>query len=276
VVVTADDFGLAPEINDAVETAHTRGILTAASLMVAAPAAAAAVARARAMPRLAIGLHLVLVEGAPMLPPHDIPDLVDAAGRLRSDMARLGFDVFTRPAVRRQLHAEIAAQFRAFSATKLPLDHVNAHKHYHLHPTIAAEIIGIGTDFGMRGLRVPREPASILARIEPGTRFGLAPLMSPWTALLQRRARRAGLRTPDSVFGLAWSGAMTPARLKGLLENLPAGLSEIYLHPGTRDDFDGHAPGYRYTDELTALTAADTIAAARQPHTTFGGYADVR
>ncbi|MGB9057663.1 MAG: ChbG/HpnK family deacetylase, partial [Pseudolabrys sp.] len=39
VVVTADDFGLAREVNEAVEAAHQDGILTAASLMVAAPAA---------------------------------------------------------------------------------------------------------------------------------------------------------------------------------------------------------------------------------------------
>ena len=40
LIVTADDFGLAPEVNEAVEAAHSNGILTAASLMVGAPAAA--------------------------------------------------------------------------------------------------------------------------------------------------------------------------------------------------------------------------------------------
>ena len=52
LIVTADDFGAAREVNEAVETAHRAGILTAASLMVAAPAAADAVARARRMPSL--------------------------------------------------------------------------------------------------------------------------------------------------------------------------------------------------------------------------------
>ncbi|TXN19506.1 ChbG/HpnK family deacetylase, partial [Methylobacterium sp. WL9] len=47
LVVTADDFGLSREVNEAVEQAHREGILTAASLMVSAPAAADAVARAR-------------------------------------------------------------------------------------------------------------------------------------------------------------------------------------------------------------------------------------
>ncbi|HKG00213.1 MAG TPA: ChbG/HpnK family deacetylase, partial [Xanthobacteraceae bacterium] len=47
VVITADDFGLAPEVNEAVEIACHDGILTAASLMVSGPAAADAVARAQ-------------------------------------------------------------------------------------------------------------------------------------------------------------------------------------------------------------------------------------
>jgi len=68
LIVTADDFGVAREVNDAVEVAHRGGVLTAASLMVSAPAAADAVERARRMPSLRVGLHLVLVDGRPVLP----------------------------------------------------------------------------------------------------------------------------------------------------------------------------------------------------------------
>ncbi|TXN31659.1 ChbG/HpnK family deacetylase, partial [Methylobacterium sp. WL19] len=50
LIVTADDFGLSLAVNEAVEQAHREGILTAASLMVGAPAAADAVARARRLP----------------------------------------------------------------------------------------------------------------------------------------------------------------------------------------------------------------------------------
>ena len=46
LIVTADDFGAAVEVNEAVERAHRGGILSAASLMVAGPAANDAVRRA--------------------------------------------------------------------------------------------------------------------------------------------------------------------------------------------------------------------------------------
>src|SRR5437870_10188102 len=106
LVATADDFGLAGEVNEAVETAHRHGILTAASLMVAGPAAQDAIARARRLQRLRVGLHIVLVGGSPKLPAERVPDLVDARGHFRTDMARLGLAIATRRAVRRQVRAE--------------------------------------------------------------------------------------------------------------------------------------------------------------------------
>jgi chitin disaccharide deacetylase len=241
--------------------------------MVAGAAAADAVERARRLPGLHIGLHVVLVEGAPALPPEKLPDLVDATGRLRTDMARLAFDICVRPAVRAQLRAEIEAQFRVYHATGLALDHVNAHRHFHLHPLIAKEIIAIGRRHRMGALRVPYEPAAVLAEMELGAR-GFPGYVAPWTRLLARRVRGAGLRAPDCVFGLAWSGAMSAARLGGLIRRLPGGLTEIYSHPATRDDFENCAQGYRYADELAALMDPNVIALTRQPDVTLGGYSD--
>jgi hopanoid biosynthesis associated protein HpnK len=223
---------------------------------------------------LRVGLHLVLVEGRPVLPPQRLPDLVDETGSFRRDLVRLGFDIFTRPAAHRQIAAEIEAQFEAYRATGLTLDHVNAHKHFHLHPTIAGQVITIGQRFGLRGLRVPLEPDHVLAEIEPRRRRRSTYLTAPWAALLGRRARRAGLQVPDAVFGLAWSGAMTEPRFCGLLRHLPEGCTEIYMHPATSGGFVGHAPGYRYADEFAALTAPSAIAMAHRRDVVLGGYSD--
>ncbi len=179
LVVTADDFGLSLEVNEAVEQAHREGILTAASLMVSAPAAADAVARAKRLPSLRVGLHLVLVEAWPTLPPAALPDLAGPDGLLRADMAKLGLDFARRPAARRQLAAEIEAQFEAYRATGLPLDHVNAHKHFHVHPLIAGAVLRIGRRYGMRAIRVPREPREILRRAEPEARPAAPPSTAP-------------------------------------------------------------------------------------------------
>ena len=273
LIITADDFGAAVEVNEAVERAHRDGILSAASLMVAGSAAADAIARAKTMPRLRVGLHLVLVEGKPVLPVSAVPDLVDASGHFRTDMARAGAAMFFRPKVRAQLQAEIEAQFAAFAATGLALDHVNAHKHFHLHPTIAALMVKIGKAYDVKGARVPLEPQAVLARIEPHKPSGIVALTAPFARGLKRRFRRAGIAAPDSVFGLAWSGAMTRARLKGLIEHLPEGLSEIYLHPAT-GRYVGSAPDYQYAGELAALTDPGLPALLAAKAIRTGGFGD--
>ena len=273
LIVTADDFGLADEVNEAVEIAHRQGILSAASLMVASPGAADAVRRARAMPSLKVGLHIVLVEAKPALPPEQVPDLVAPDGLFRTDMMGLAFDIAFKPRVRRQVAAEITAQFTAFAATGLRLDHVNAHKHFHLHPMIGAAVIAIGQKFGTPAIRVPTEPVAVVRGIEPAAAGLSASMLEQWTRVLRAQAHRAGMATPDAVFGLAWSGAMTRERLKSLLERLPEGTVEIYAHPAVADRFVGHAPGYRYTDELAALTDSDCVGAQRRAGHRLDGFA---
>ncbi len=242
--------------------------------MVAGAAAADAVARARRLPSLRVGLHLVVVDGVPVLPPERIPDLVDATGRLRSDLARAGVGMFLRPGVRRQLAAEIEAQFAAYRATCLPLDHVNAHHHLQLHPTVGAQLLAIGRRYGMRGLRVPREARGLIRSIDTHSRYPFTWIEAPWAALLQRRVRRHGLTAPDRVFGQAWSGAMTEPRIAGVLRHLPDGLTEIYAHPATRAGFADAAAGYRYADELAALTAPAIGQLLQETGARSGGYSD--
>jgi hopanoid biosynthesis associated protein HpnK len=274
LIITADDFGAASEVNEAVEEAHRDGVLTAASLMVAAPGCDDAVARARRLPTLRVGLHLVLVEGRPALPPSAAPDLVARDGLFRTDMARMGRDIFLSPGVRRQLAAEIEAQFEAYRRTGLALDHVNAHKHYHLHPTVAGLILKIGRRYGMKAGRAPIEPRSVLAAVDPAATPPPAYVTEPLARLARARYRRAGVAVADRVFGLAWSGAMTTNRVAGIVRRLPNGLSEIYLHPATAGGFEGAAAGYDYAGELAALLSPETRQAVEYSDAVLGGFAD--
>jgi chitin disaccharide deacetylase len=273
LIVTADDFGAALAVNEAVEAAHVRGVLTAASLMVSGPAAADAIARARRLPSLRVGLHLVLVDGTPVLPVSKVPHLVDARGRFRSDLATFGTAIALSPRTRRELAAEIKAQFGAFRDSGLTLDHCNAHQHFHLHPIVATLLAGIGPAFGLRSVRVPLEPRRVLRKVEPRTPWTPLQLTSVFAHALRRRVRAAGLAATDQVFGLQWSGQMTSERLAGLIGALPEGLSEIYLHPAS-GPYTGSAPGYRYREEQQALMAPAVIAACREPSLRTGGFGD--
>jgi len=259
LIVTGDDFGLAGPVNEAIAEAHRRGILTTASLMVSGAAADDAVERARSLPTLRVGLHLVVVEGRPVLPLDEVPDLVDRSGAFPTRLTRAGFSFFFRPNVKRQLEKEIRAQFEAFVKTGLHLDHVNAHNHMHLHPTILSMILRLGPEFGLKAVRVPYEPPLPSWR---ASRQGLVSRLSwwiflaPWMQLMKRRLRRSAIRCNDRVFGMADSGRMTRDLVLAFLRDMPPGVTEMYFHPAVRRcrEIDETMPDYQHEREFQALT----------------------
>ncbi len=199
------------------------------------------------MPKLQVGLHLVVIEG---------PGITRA---FPSDQFRLGVEFARYPA---RLASEIRAQFEAFAATGLRLAHADAHKHMHLHPVVGRLMIEIGREFGLRAIRVPAEPPAIMAAL--GTPQGPgARALYAWTRLLRHQATRAGLFTNDAAFGIAWSGHMTSDRLLRLIPHLPPGVSELYFHPAASRDpiLDHLMPDYEHEAELAALLDPDVAAA---------------
>lgn len=259
LILTADDFGLAVPVNEAIIEAHRAGTITTASLMVSGAAAADAVRRAKANPKLKVGLHVVLVEGLPVLDASAVPRLVDRNGEFLTNLPRAGVRFFFRPCARRQLKAEIRAQFEAFQATGLELDHVNAHNHMHVHPTVLSLILAVGRDYGIRAIRLPNEPpvAGLHASAaDRAVRCAMRAFLSPWLALMRTRIRRAGLFSNDFVFGLGDSGGMSEAVAARIVRNLPQGVSEIYFHlaTGRCPEIDRTMPGYDHEGEWKALT----------------------
>jgi hopanoid biosynthesis associated protein HpnK len=256
IIFSADDFGLTESVNEAVEQAHRYGALTQTSLMVAAPAAQDAISRAKNLAGLNVGLHLVLVDGDSLLGHAKLPHITTADGKFRRNQIALGFQYFFSPAARRELAAETQAQFAAFAATGLALHHADAHKHMHMHPTVARLMIRMAREFSVKRIRVPAEPPGILRKC--GARPGLgAYAMYAWSFLLRHQCRRAGLRSADYLFGIHWSGRMNRENILALVQNLPAGSSEIYTHPAIRRDEDlvQLMPEYKHMDEFEALVS---------------------
>lgn len=260
VIITGDDFGLARPVNEAVVRAHAEGVLTSASLMTGGEFFGDAVERARNCPTLRVGLHLTLVEGRPVSPPEQVPDLVDSNGEFSTRLARAGFRFFFLPRVRRQLETEIRAQFDAFARTGLSLDHADAHNHMHLHPTVLGLMLKIGNEYGLRAVRLPKEPPlrswRAAGRRALAARLTSAFFLAPWMFLMKRTLRRAGVKCNDYLYGMTDGGAMTEPLLQNILRNLPDGVTELCCHPavGRSAEIDRTMPLYRHEDEFRALT----------------------
>ncbi len=233
LVVNADDFGDSAAANAAIIAAYRDGIVTSASLMVTGPAFEEAVELARSCPGLRVGLHLVLIGGRPCLPPEEIPDLVEPDGRFPSSPVRAGLRWWVRPAARDQLRAEIAAQLGRFMNTGLPLDHLNSHLHFHVHPTVFSLLVEAAEAVGLRRMRLPVEPWFSL-RVDPGDpgrKVAYAVIFGLFGRLYRRRLLDRGFLVPDGVFGLFQTGRLTEGYLIRLLGMLPAGRFELYAHP---------------------------------------------
>jgi hopanoid biosynthesis associated protein HpnK len=248
LIINADDFGRSSSINQAVIRAHRDGILTSASLMVSEPAFDEAVALARENPRLGVGLHLTLMCGHAALPPEKIPGLVNAGREFSNNPAAAGFRYFFRRELRAQLRQEIQAQFEKFRATGLPLDHINGHLHFHLHPAVFSILMQDAEQLGIRHMRLTREPFWMDVPLARGRRLYRA-LHAAIFFLLSWRAqsgfRRKKIRHTHRVFGLLESDRVHETYVLKLLAVLPPGDSELYSHPSL----------YEFKHEFCALVS---------------------
>lgn len=236
LVVTADDFGLCPEVNQAVMRAHTEGILTSASLMMAAPGAKEAMTLAKAQPTLKVGLHFVCVDGFGLL----------SEQPFSSHLVWAGIKYFFSPAWRRRLQNELKAQMETFLATGLPCDHLNAHNHFHLHPVVREIVLELAGQYKVRKIRWPH-PA-------------------PLSGALKKRLDAAGVAYNRHTLGLKETGRMTEAVWLEKIPQLSDGLTEAYCHPAVSSSAatERWLNGYDCVGEFQALISPRVKDALRE------------
>lgn len=241
IIVNADDFGFSEAVNRAVVKARRGGMLTSASLMVTGDAARDAVAVAKDDPELAVGLHLALSCVRSTMPRDAVPNLVDHRSRFVNNPTAAGLKYYFSRAARRQLRAEIEAQFEAFAETGLVLSHVDGHQHLHAHPMVLPTVVDCAIRFGAHGIRFPRE--SFIAGLRAnGCRLGpriTVALGQAYLASVCGKVLQSGkLASADMVIGGLMCGRMNDGYIIRVLNNLQCGSVEVFLHPADLPDND--------------------------------------
>ena len=237
LIVNGDDFGFSSGVNHAIIAAHEQGVLTSTSLMVTGDAFEEAVALAKAHPTLAVGLHLVLACGRSVLPPAQIPHLVDAHGNFSNQPETAGLYYHFNGAARRELPLEMRAQLEKFRQTGLLLSHVDGHVHVQVQPVVLHQLVNLAKEFHIRFIRLPFEEAAIALnadRSEFITKWLLSFVYAGLRRYGKRVLRSQGIRSVDRVYGLLHSGRMTEEYLLKLIPLIQADRVEIYSHPATR------------------------------------------
>jgi len=257
---------MSPGVNAGILRAHRDGVLTNASLMVAGDACDEAVSIARAHPSLAVGLHLVLVQGHAATRPESISRLVDARGRFSDNAIGSGIRYFFQPGIRAELELEIRTQLERFRATGLELSHVDGHLNIHMHPSVLPILLDLADEFGIRAMRLSREALAPALRFDPRHRLRKTFEATAFAQLARHGASQMaarGIVHPDHMYGLHQTGHIDESYLLHTIAELPAGVSEIYCHAAEPDEEASRwrPADYDTTGEIDGLTSARVRAA---------------
>jgi hopanoid biosynthesis associated protein HpnK len=245
LIINADDFGLTAGVNRAIVEAHEKGVVTSATLMATGQAFDQAVALAQSRPRLAVGCHVVLVDGSPVLERARVSHLLSRRGgaangqsHFRRTMSAFVTHALLDRRISDEIENEAKAQISKLQSAGIKVTHLDSHKHTHVFPQVLRPLLRAARACGVSAMRNPLEPVrwSQLA-----TRPGL---LSRWTQVGVLRSlakqfrgavREAGMATPDGTFAIVATGSLDERVLRSMLENLPEGTWELVCHPGYND-----------------------------------------
>jgi len=238
VIVNADDFGLTDGVNRAIAELHLQGALTSTTLMARAGSTEDAVEGALKTPSMGVGCHVVLVDGQPVLPPSEIPTLVDRnTGLFHAKLGAFVCRLLLGKIRAAEIEAEAGAQIALLERRGLKLTHIDTHKHTHMFSTVLRPVLRAARAAGISAVRNPFEPAWS-CRATPN-----APLTRRMEVRLLRRLEPAflrivaeeGFKTTNGALGVLATGTLDAATLRSLLENAPPGTWELVTHPGYND-----------------------------------------
>jgi chitin disaccharide deacetylase len=239
LIINADDFGLAPGVNRAIVELQQAGALSSATLMANGPFFSPAVYMAFAQPSLAVGCHVVLVDGSPCLRPAEVPSLVDPRNpsSFRNTVGSFFADLLRGRIREEEIEAEAVAQIRRIQSSGITVSHIDSHKHVHAFPRVLAPLLRAARQCGVRCVRNPFEPWWSLKATRPaGTvRRMQVHVMRTQGRAFSRLTREHDMITADGSMGLLATGVLDHSVLRALLRAMPTGTWELVCHPGYSD-----------------------------------------
>ncbi|TZE82971.1 carbohydrate deacetylase [Calorimonas adulescens] len=204
LITNADDFGLTVGVNRAIIEGINYGTISSTTLMVNMPLAGGAIKWVKDNNIGCVGIHLNLTCGKPVLPPHEVPSLVDGNGMFYHRRPEM-----MAHATREDIEKELRAQVEKFLDAGLKPTHIDGHHHIQLHEEILEIFIDI-----CRGYKIPmRHPDD---RIKDILKERQVKTTDHFT--LRFYGENATMDTMKEIVGGSWDGVM-----------------EIMLHPGYND-----------------------------------------
>jgi hopanoid biosynthesis associated protein HpnK len=245
LIVNADDLGWTAGVNRGIAEAHRNGIVTSASLLANGAAFAGGVRLARENPRLSVGVHLNLSDGAPVAGREAVPSLLNEAGEFAGGPEGLLLKIAMRGLATGEVEQEWEAQIRKVRDAGVAVTHLDGHKHVHMLPGLFEIALRLAKRHGIGAIRVSHETSGLRTALSSGAELRPSVVLKQGVQarglkLLARDARekveRAGISTADYFCGIAQTGELTKEGVVRMLRNLPEGTTELMCHPGYVDE----------------------------------------
>jgi len=248
LIINADDFGLTAGVNRAIVEAQRHGIVTSATLMANARAFDEAAGLARSMTAqgagFSAGCHVVLMDGEPVLPPEQVPSLLQPGtnnGDFRSKLNDFVLASFRGKLQPGEIEAEASAQIRRLQAAGIQPSHFDTHKHAHMFPAVlrpllrAAQACGIPAVRNPFGQVWPLPFGDIVRKRHLWTRFAQLNVLRNFSAQFRREVETHGMRTTDGSVAVLVTGSLDLKVFDKIMDRLPEGTWEFVCHPGYND-----------------------------------------
>jgi len=245
LIINADDLGLTAGVNRGIGECVRFGIVTSTTLMANAACFDDAVGVVRELgpeiqvasnPAVSVGVHVMLVDGRPLLPPQPAQ-----AGEFPAGFAGVAYSVFRKHLDAGWIAEEIQAQVCKVQAAGIAVSHVDTHKHVHLLPAVLKPLLRAARACGILAVRnpfVPLKPmafAHLLRRPHLWKRYAEVKLLRGWLSSFRRTVADEGMVTTDGTFGIVSTGALDLELFRAIAGCIPEGTWELCCHPGYND-----------------------------------------
>ncbi|MBM3466098.1 MAG: carbohydrate deacetylase [Armatimonadetes bacterium] len=209
LAVNADDFGFTPGVTAGILRAMQGGVVTGTTAMVCVDGAVERTLESAAAVPGRVGVHLQLTDGAPCLPPSEVPTLCGPDGRFPRSWRELSSEIDTE-----QVRREWTAQVQRLLDRGLRPSHLDSHHSVHMNPRCTRAYVAVARHFDLP------------------VRGG--------DARLARHFKARGVRCADAC-EMGWKGEPDVDVLLDLLRGAFAQLGddatiELMCHPAMVDD----------------------------------------
>ncbi|HZS04139.1 MAG TPA: ChbG/HpnK family deacetylase [Blastocatellia bacterium] len=229
LIINADDYGLSPEINVAVEELIGAGLLGGVSVLANGRCWEQAAQFLREHPAASAGVHLNAVEGRPLSTSSEVRVLTAGDGSFAGLAMLFGRWAWRPREVSRAVEIEWRAQIEQLLQAGLSLVHADSHQHAHAFPPAFRLAMTLCGEYGIPALRWPGE-----RNRNPQRRIGAWSLNAS-LAISRTVIRSSPLRRNDHFLGFKRAGTNSLSELLADLNTLREGLTELAVHPSIED-----------------------------------------